>query len=705
MARHADTMPVPPGQESDSKVPEVTISELTAPSDTTRWGEDDDDAEDLPEPTRKNIAKGFNALDYILENRFVPEGETFTRKFTDHMYLQFSLGGEKILAPPSVDYGIEMLTIANLGVGKQLDKRNTLRLTFNLGVGYQRNLNMAYKMFDVKFDHMYSLSSYMAGYNPSRLLDVSSLFGFGIRYNSMLQDKKTVLEGHTGLHLKFYTGPHAYVFAEPYIGMGGDQMDLSDKRNWRGLDFFYGANVGLIYYIDNNLSTESRLRLINQRRAHNELSNRDSLLMSWQQPWFAQLSTGIAWMGSQRLSLWETTGSEISATIGKWLSPVVGFRGTLTTRNTPWIRVDNGAHTNPYHPAYSEMFNNSYRSARIEGMLNPMGFLPRFDWNAPWGFYLMGGMEVGWLNKRQWDRQHYDILNTKCQAYSLGANVWWQPTHGLKLFVEPRYSHLVYRIPYANAEWYGRYSDHNVSVNFGIAMETRDTKHWHKEPSYTYLYEQDPLHMLTFGLGGGTNLMQTASSVEGGNDLGFDGLFFGEYHFDRMMTARLGVEFLSLRRTSSSPYIDYNMETPKEGYSPVYTEGLWDHRYNLLAISPGFQANLNQLLFGYQSSPIKLHGFLGPTLLIRMKTSSIINKQERVMMHHYVQLDMDQSVRLHFGAHLGLKLDYRINKHLGAWFAPTFYWISNTKLPGVNFTYLKFVETFNIGVQYNLFEK
>lgn len=685
------------------------VLDYTAPADTTKWGEDDDDDDsEKVEPTRLNTAKGFNARDYIMETRFIPDGETFAlrrdsatflKKLTEHMFVQVGVGMEKILPPPSTELEIDAATKLQVGVGKHLSRLHTLRLEFDAALGNERWKNRTFQKMSLKLDHLYSLSSYMAGYNPSRLMDLSTLFGVGLQHSKLYAQKDMSFEVHAGLMGKFFTGPHAYIYAEPYVGMATDQVDLSQQRNWRGIDFFYGVNVGLIYYLHNNLSPESRFRIIENRRAHNEMSA-DSVLSSWQQPWVVQLSAGPALMSSPRVSMGETLGSEISLSVGKWLSPVIGFRGTLSSRVTVWNKQTYAALDAPYHPAYEETLNNLYRSARIETMINPIGFLHRFDWNAPWGFYVAGGLEYGELNKQQ-----YEELNCKSLAYCAGLNIWWQPTEGLKFFIEPRYSHLVYRIPYTNVNWYGKFADDNMTLNIGIAVETRDIKRWYNEPSYEYQYLKDPLHRLTFGLGGGTHLFQTTHTNAEKSPFGFNGLFFAEYHFNRVSSARLGVEFLSLRRTNLSDFIDYNMENPTEDYSPVHRFGLWSHEYNIFAISPAFQANISQLFFGYQSFPLKLHAFIGPTAYLRLKPASKLSETERLMENHVAELDIPQKMTLYVGAHAGLKLDYRLNRHLGVFLSPTFYSFGNADLPGLNLTKLKLAGTLNIGVQYSLLQK
>lgn len=83
------------------------------------------------------------------------------------------------------------------------------------------------------------MSSYFDGYAPTRPLDVSSVIGLGAqlsRQRYKLGWRKS-LEGHFGIQFKFYTGPQAFITFEPYVGIGTDQMDVSETLNWRKYDF------------------------------------------------------------------------------------------------------------------------------------------------------------------------------------------------------------------------------------------------------------------------------------------------------------------------------------------------------------------------------------------------------------------------------------------------------------------------------------
>ena len=673
--------------------------QLTMLADTTYLGEDDDEEEgDTIQRTRKNIATGYNAMKYILENRYIPAGETFTKKWYDHLFIEAGVGAEQ-MHPPSEDYKFNTLTMYHLGIGKQLNKLNTLRLRFHGALGYQQSKDLTFSKYGIKAEHLYDLSAYFSGYNPTRLFNLSSILGFGAQM-SQLETKKsgTSFEGHIGAQLRFFTGPQAYLNVEPYIGLASDQMDLSENRNWRKTDIFYGINLNFIYYLRNNLSPESHQRFIQNRRALNFMST-DSILESWTQPWFVQFSNGFALQKSPRLPLSETMGSEITLTVGRWLSPVIGLRVSGSSRSTIWNKEVTPAYQYSYRPEYIENLHNVYVSTRLEALVNPLGFNKNYDWDARFGFFFSCGAEMGWLLKTQRDE-----LSCRSEAYSGGINFWYRLGTGLKVFFEPRYEHVVYKIPYTNVNWSKQYADNFYTFNIGIAIETRDNRRFltHK---YEYEYVVDLQRRWTIGIGGGTNLIQVERSYVSGNGLGYNGQIFGEYHFNRTSAVRLSAEYLSLSRSNLTDYIDYNMDYdgvyPEENNAPVARRGLWDHHYTLIFANLGYMANISQLFHNYRPERFRLQAFAGPTAIFTLKHDATLSPEERLMLNHRGEMADANKNRLSFGGHLGLKLEYRFTPKWAIHFTPTTYFLGSGERPGINFIKVKFIETFNLGVQYS----
>ena len=680
----------------------VAMPSLTVPSDTTRYGEDTEEDEDGTFEQREKrqpknyVVNGYNAINDVMEGRYVPKGETFLGKnqWLRNLYVQGGVGIEKI-DPPSDEWKISAMSYAHLSVGKDFNKLNSARLTFHGAWGSERFKNSRLSKYGVKIDHMYNLSSYFSGYNPSRLIGLSSVLGIGLQSSTLENEGSGMsFEGHLGFQFRFFTGPKAYIAIEPYVGVGGDNMDVSGVHNWRKADVFYGANLSFVYYINNNLSPESHKRLMGEVSERNRLSL-DSLMEKWQQPWFLQMTTGVAMMQNQpNLGAGQTLGSELSLTVGKWLSPVMGLRLTGYSRTNVWKEYSMiGAKYN--RPDYGVELHNVTVGGRLEAMINPMGFLKDFYWDAPFGFYVVGGAEVGWLLKSQTDR-----LSCSTIGWGGGINLWYQLNPGLKVFMEPRFMHNEYKIPYTNVDWVKRYSDNYLTLNFGMAVEFRDDARYYNH-SYYQEFVEDRLRKIRVGLGGGLHFLQTEQAMVDGGGLGLNASLFGEYHFDRLKSARLGVEFISMKRSSLTDYIDYNMDNEDDDYSPMQRSGLWDHTYKMFLISASGQVDLNYLTMHYQPQPFRLYAFGGPTLVYVMKYDYELSPQERLMQNHRVEPVNAEKVGIGIGAHLGLKLEYHIKPKLSAYLTTTVYTLGSAKMPGIQFTNLKLMETINVGAQYN----
>ena len=700
------------------------LPSLSLPKDTTRYGEDDwdDEAGIVKTDTMhkpRNIAREkatiarqmgktqrerdsvYDATGYILEGRYKPRGDDFRTSpdFLKNLYLQLGTGIQQI-APPVASYEFGMMPQVQLGAGKMLNRLSSVRAMAHYSWGYLKQQDLKVDIFGLKADYLYDLSSYFDGYNPTRLLNLSALAGLGLQHSKMQQESALSGEAHIGLQLKFYTGPHAYVTLEPYLGIGTDQMDVSGKRNWRSTDIFYGVSLNYVYFLRNHLSRAAweRIVIAADSSKHDRVSQ-DGSLQSWQQPWFLHFASGPSLMKSPGLGMGQTLGSEMSISGGRWLSQVIGLRATLFQRTNVWRKVESEPIANALLPAYAMDRHNVYQGVRLEAMLNPLGLLRRHRWDSPFGLYVAAGFERGWLQKSQ-----QEPLSCSTFGWGAGLNLWYQPSPGLKLFVEPRFMHNEYSIPYTNIDRVKRYSDDNITVSLGVAVEQRDRSY------YQYSYEEefvaDRLKTWTVGAGLGLNFVQTEQGFTGGTKLSYNGLLFGEYHFDRLKGLRLGVEYVALNRSSLTRYTDYNMSTANDpvGHAPIELNGLWDHHYGLLLVSPGGLIDLNQLMMGYYPQRLRLFAFAGPTVALMARAASEISPLERVLWDerpHRVEPIGDPVGKLSFGVHLGLKLQYKFSDKLTLHLTPTAYSLITTKIAGVDLTTLKLMETINVGAQYS----
>lgn len=641
----------------------------------------------------KNIAKGTNAMDYLLERRYLADGETFTKRWDDHLFVEAGAGVEQMV-PPGAGYKFNALTVAHLGVGKQFSKLHSARVLLNGAFGYQQDKDRLYYRMGVTADHLFSLTSYFDGVKPSRLLDLSTVLGVGAQYAKYgrLGRSGTSFDVHMGLQFRFFTGPQGYINIEPYYGLATDKRDLSESRNWRKIDMFYGANVNFIYYLHNNLSPESRQHFIKNRAESNELVADSTALDSWRQPWFFEFSNGIDFTDSPTLGLTETMGHNFSISVGKWLSSAIGLRFTGTSSTVTWQKEVTPEKLSPYQPPYERDFRSCYVGMRGEALFNPLGFSANYKWDSPLGFYLLAGAEMGRIMKYQPGRH----LSCNTQAYTVGAHLWARLSDGLQVFVEPRYTNYVYKVPYSNAAWNKCFSDNTYSLNMGLTVSTTGMKYRRANTA-----DDSEMRHIVVGLGGGTNITQTRDGYSGSAGMPFNGMAFAEYHFNRIHSARVAFEYLSISRASLSSFTDYRMDSPESGYAPVNRTGLWNHRYYFGFVSFNYMVNLTNLCNGYRPGRrFELEAYVGPTCNMLFGETATLDSNERLQEGHECRLNNEAKTATKFGFNAGLKLNAHITPRIDAFFSPTIYALRNFGLDGVNFTKLRHIETLNVGVQY-----
>lgn len=86
-----------------------------------------------------------------------------------------------------------------------------------------------------------------------------------------------------------------------------------------------------------------------------------------------------------------SVGHETSVSVGKWLSPVLGLRLTASLRSARSSKSEVMSGT----ASYDELYHKFYGGARLDALVNPLGFSKRFSWDSRFGFYVLFGGELG----------------------------------------------------------------------------------------------------------------------------------------------------------------------------------------------------------------------------------------------------------------------------------------------------------------------
>ena len=645
--------------------------------------------------SRKNYAKGFNALDYVMGHRYLNRGETFGKKWYDHIFIEAGAGVNQMV-PPVSDYHFNPLTTASLSVGKQFSKVSSLRLGLQGAFAFQHEKEKMFYRYGMKLDYLYSLTSYICGYNPSRFLDVSAVIGVGGHYARYSHDRNGFApEGHLGMQLKFFTGARGYVALEPYVSVAGDKIDLSQMRNDRKVDYSYGANLSFIYYLGNNLSPESRRRLV--RKAHRNEQN-DSVLPSWRAPWFIEFASGLSFLDTPELKFAQTAGHDISFSVGKWFSSVVGLRLTGSVRTASFDSVVVEETYKPYHPEYTYRLKSTYTTGRVEAMFNPLGFRRNYSWNENFGFYIVAGGEIGRMSKNEGKG-----LRCLTTAYSGGLHLWAKLVDDVSLFIEPRYTYYEYKIPYSNLKDGSarRFSDDIYSVNLGLSMTMRTRRYRNYDAPGNG--QDEPLSRFYAGIGGGLSSFAAQKNHYPEKIMvGFNGVAYGGFRFSHTHGIRLSYEFVSNSRKSMMAYYETR---PGAGSRPERKRGLWNHRYFWGFASLDYQMNVCDVFSGRRPGrKLDVELFLGPTLVMLHGENSELHPNELLPSGSELRPVSGGDEKVGWGGNIGLKVAGHVSERLSLFASPTIYVFNSCDTPGNDLTYMKsfrLLETVNVGLQYN----
>ncbi len=690
MANPTDT------EASSARAEAIAVDKAQAPlaaaPDSLDMMDEDDTHNDSTRMTRKNTAKGFNALDYVLEGRYRTYGEEFTRRWDDHLFVEGGLGMQQIV-PPSSHHGLTPMTVVHAAIGKQFNRLHTARLSVSGAMGYRRDRGTRFTRAALAADWLFSLSSYFGGYSPTRLLDVSTVLGGGLQYTLKTNesDKKAVAEAHAGVQLRFFTGPQGYFAIEPYVGIGTDNMDDSGKGNWRKMDFFYGANLKMIYYIHNNLSAEDRLRYSRKGR-----SREDKEARKWRTPWFAEFGGSLNMETAERMNFIGTLGHGMTISAGRWFSPVVGLRASYSMSATRWLQYEVEEVNNLYHaPAYNINYNNINSDVRVEAMLNPMGFFRGFDWNSPYGVYAVGGIGMGWMVKNQ-----REVLKCYTVSYSAGLHFFARLADGLQVFVEPHYVYYDYRIPYRSVSMSKRFGDNAFSLNVGLTVFNSKPASTGKQAEGD---EQEGLKHFTFGAGVGTNLIYRRQTY-GENGLSYNGSTYAEYHITKLHSVRAAFEYMSMaaRTRLGCQDVEYNIfdeEMSRSSYNALYKS-----RYNKGLVSLTYLMDMMQLFCGTSGQrQFTFEAFAGPALMLHMSAKHELDPGEQAAKMHRYELTVNEDTDVKWGINAGVKLGYNIKPGLTVVLTPQLYaFRHNPMLVGYQQSKPYFVKSLSLGVQYSL---
>ncbi len=572
--------------------------------------------------------KGFDATDKAFQRRYrYPDEVPFDTLWKNNISITAFGGMDQFVPRGKGDFNTG--STIGMGLNWRFARFHSLRGTIQYGSFGRKIDNETLRRLGIQADYLLNITSYMKGYNPGRLFEVSAVGGVGFQLASFLKKTQGVTDLHLGMQLKLHPNPHLDFYFEPRVSFLTDGIDHSDQQNWHKYDVLYGAVVGVNYHMKGwkPLSTI-------------QLLDGDKILDNT----FISISSGGQFQISKltnELGISKALGPHINFSVGKWLIPSFGLRMSLFSSADTWHSKKLKSEETNETEGPEEMEGtedtiyemSTYNGFRLEGMLNLTHYynktkeMPRFTIHA------LAGGEIGRIKKEN----GYTPAKGGYTGLTTGLQFKYRLWDDMSVFLEPRISFASFTLK-TNKKIEGRYeakkfTDNLFSLNLGIELGRANEER--RLESEIYSEEFEPSLFIGGGLGMAMPLQMKRFRLK--NYLNYEMMALAGYVMTPLSTVRVSVDY--------GPYtID------------MKTAGL---KYSMATVGADYLLNLGNLMMGY--NPTRkydvqlLAGLVGS---MRMNPSREVDDE-----------DLNKS-KIFLGLETGLHLSYEIMDNLKLFLEP-----------------------------------
>ena len=356
----------------------------------------------------------FNALEFSMQKRYRPSDAKFVSgKFMDNTFLNVKAGGWSLFKNSTSGYS--QGPAFGVSFGKQLNIYNGISLGLS-GGGLLRNAD-GVCVWDVFVDisHSFDLTSYFRGYDPSRVLRVSTYEGAALGFVRASDRSSFGAKLLVGLEFNAQVARDLDIFFRPSLLFGSDGLDcLSSPARCHGG-----------YSLDFGVTTH-----FNRFRAPDD-GGRESFGQWFTRDAFISVSAGAQFQASDLVS--ETVGfipsarESLNLSYGRLLAGPLSARLSAFYGRDIWKEFSDGRQKNCF-----------YGGVRGELMFDPM-FWHRTG-RGVFSMPLLFGPEVGLMLKPD---ESYAIRKLYL-GFTGGIQLRFNLARHFGLFLEPRVSIVPY---------------------------------------------------------------------------------------------------------------------------------------------------------------------------------------------------------------------------------------------------------------------
>lgn len=398
--------------------------------------------------------KFFNAKDYLMQKRYVPQGKPVDKK-TKGKNVSIGLAGGVSRLQGSGAW-IPLTGEFGLHVTKDVNSFNSYRATVTGG----KNENM--RRMGLEVDHIFRIQDYLTGWDPDRNIYIETAIGMGVYGTKPYGGKMKFSAGiHGGIILTRRVSKYIDLYIEPRLNLFTDGIDA--KESERKYDMGFQALAGLKY----------RMTKFEPIRNKDYMDNLFYEIYAGVQGDFSER----VWNHMKMKSLGPTAG----VAVGKWIHPL-GVKASVFGgwAYVPDDRMD-GTSEEPY------------AGIRLEGMLNLNSLFMHYGEDHKFELNLSGGLDLGFLAHKG-SLYNKKICGFKGPTAALQALYLVRPDIGV--FAQARWSGNRYSQDFTD----GRI-EHRRMKNMGLELGVQYRRRYDKVEETKRRYAFEPYNFVSVQIG------------------------------------------------------------------------------------------------------------------------------------------------------------------------------------------------------------
>ncbi|MBO4905548.1 MAG: hypothetical protein J5486_00740, partial [Bacteroidaceae bacterium] len=544
----------------------------------------------------------------------------FDSTFVRHFFMTAALGGARHVQPRKILGDASTNFTASLGLGYRWSPLHAARLRAEfMRYGYNETLAYASQgemvnghyvpvtyhalwhrtmnMVNLKAGYMINLSTLWNGHDNNRrfntYFELGPMFSINTKEQFRLNDGEQPGGSAYSVRATDHTGTTAF-------GMFGSLLlDWRLTGNWH-----LQASTDAIYHFDESFWNAEYFKVFNpwllqptigmgyafipkittSRRGGEEDKEFDSdehiegeEYFYFNRRPFYELSQGLTYPLTGGLSGQHAIGTGLQLSVGRWMTPVLGYRLTAAINQNYWRMQENGVVNykndpeQPLSPETKTYYDAFSYAARAEALFNPLALSSGWRNNplSRWlSLNLSAGLQYEMLDKRGVPASGNDVKteNTSELGYTGAAQLLVRTAPGTWLFAEPRYIH----------------SDGSDVANLSFGLRMHSASVAGDASGFA------PHLFVTTAFGGARHIHPY--KVLGESSTNYTASLGLGYHWSPTSAVRLRAEYM---KYGYNDFVKYGQAT---SYPALYKRDM-----DIASLKLGYMMNLSTLWYGFSS--------------------------------------------------------------------------------------------------------